>query len=100
MSNEKNISKVVREASTGFEARKPEPANGLKVRKIGNSMGVVLPKELLASLGAKEGDVLFPSIGPDGALSLSVFDPTVAEQVASARRIAARYRNALRELAK
>ncbi|MDZ4760161.1 MAG: hypothetical protein SGJ21_03720 [Alphaproteobacteria bacterium] len=72
----------------------------LKIRKIGNSLGVVLPRDLLGAMNAKEGDALFASIGPDGGLTLTPYDPTVAEQVEAARDLAQRYRNALRELAK
>jgi putative addiction module antidote len=72
----------------------------LKIRKIGNSLGVVLPKDLLSSLNAQEGDALFASVTPGGAIALTPYDPTVAEQVDAARDVAKRYRNALRELAK
>jgi putative addiction module antidote len=71
----------------------------LKVRKIGNSLGVVLPKEILGSLNIAEGDELMASVANDG-FRLSPFDPDVAEQIRIAEDIAQRYRNALRELAK
>jgi putative addiction module antidote len=71
----------------------------LKIRKIGNSLGVVLPKEALARLKAGEGDVLFVSETPDG-LTLSIIDERVAEQVDVMRDVAQRYRNTLRTLAK
>jgi putative addiction module antidote len=72
----------------------------LKLRKIGNSVGVVLPKEALALLNASEGDVLFLTDGADGSFRLTASDPTFADKMAKAEGISRRYRNALRELAK
>jgi len=71
----------------------------IKVRKIGNSLGVILPREALAKLKVEDGDTLMLSEAPDGLL-LSAYDARVAEQVAAARKGMRRYRNALRELAK
>jgi putative addiction module antidote len=75
------------------------PGGALKVRRIGNSLGVVLPKELLAKLRVGEGDLLSVSETPDGVV-LRAFDDRVARQVEIARDLARRYRNTLRELAK
>jgi putative addiction module antidote len=72
----------------------------LKLRKIGNSVGVVLPKEALAKLNAGEGDSLFLTEGPDGALRLSSFDAGFAAKMRTADSLSRRYRNALRKLAK
>lgn len=72
----------------------------LKVRKIGNSMGVILPKEALAHLNADEGDTVSVTEGPDGSLRLSPSKPEVARQMQVAQDVMKRYRNALRELAK
>ena len=47
----------------------------LQIRKIGNSVGVILPKELLARLNLKEGDKFYPVEQPDGGLRLSPYDP-------------------------
>ncbi len=85
-----------------FEANKPaaKPSGRtLKVRKIGNSLGVVLPKDVLAKLRVSEGDELSVSETPEGVM-LTGFDDEVARQVEIMRDIAKRYRNALRELAK
>lgn len=70
----------------------------LKIRKIGNSAGVVLPKELLAHLDAEIGETLSVSKTPHG-IELSVRDPEFGAQVATAREIMARRKRALRELA-
>jgi putative addiction module antidote len=72
----------------------------LKLRKVGNSLGVVMPKEALARLNAVEGDVLVLTETTDGGFRLTATDPTFAETMAVADRIIRRYRNALRELAK
>lgn len=72
----------------------------LKVRKIGNSLGVVLPKEALASLHAEEGDTLVLTETPDGGFRVTPDKGDFAQQMAAAESLAKRYRNALRELAK
>ncbi len=71
----------------------------LKIRKIGTSLGVVLPKELLTELGVGEGDTLYPVRTPDG-VSLSPYDPEFAEILDDNRDYMRRHRNAMRELAK
>lgn len=71
----------------------------LKITRIGNSAGVILPKELLARLRAGIGDSLFVSEAPDG-VRLSAHDPDFAEQMAAAEEIMREDRNILRALAK
>ncbi len=72
----------------------------LKLRKVGNSLGVVLPKEALARLNAGEGDTLVFTEAPDGGFRVTPDKNDFAQQMAVAEDIANRYRNALRELAK
>jgi putative addiction module antidote len=74
-------------------------AGALKIRRIGNSLGVVLPKDVLAKLRVGEGDDLHIVETPDG-LELRPYDPELGRQLETGRSIAKRYRNALRELAK
>jgi putative addiction module antidote len=74
-------------------------AKSLKVRKIGNSYGLILSKEILDELGVQEGDSLFPVRTPDG-LYLTPYDPDFEAVLASTRDYMRRHRNALRELAK
>ena len=74
--------------------------SSLKVRKIGNSLGVVLPKDLLARLKVDDGDSLFVTEAPDGSLRITPYEPDFGEQMDAAKDIMARYRNTLRELAK
>ena len=71
----------------------------LKIRKIGTSLGIVLPKELLTELGVGEGDTLYPVRTPDG-VSLTQYDPDFAEILDDSRDYMRRHRNAMRELAK
>ena len=72
----------------------------LKVRKIGNSLGVVLPKEAVKRLSAGEGDRLFLIEAPNGAYQLTPYDPAFEEKMEKAGNIIARYRNTLRTLSK
>jgi putative addiction module antidote len=72
----------------------------LKVRKIGNSLGVVLPKEAVSRLHAGEGDRLFLIEGPDGAYQLTPYDPAFEKKMAAAEDIIGHYRNTLHTLAK
>lgn len=71
----------------------------LKLRKIGNSIGVVLPKEALAHLEIGEGDTVTLSEAQDG-MRLTVSNPEFAKTMAVFESLNRRYRNALRELAK
>ncbi len=72
----------------------------LKVRPVGNSLGVVIPKDTLARLNLKDGDTLFLTESPGGAMRISPYDPAFEEQMRAAREAMGQYRNALRELAK
>ncbi len=72
----------------------------LKLRKIGNSVGVILPKEALAFLKAGDGGTLSVTDAADGTLRMSATRPEVSRQLEVAQGIMSRYRNTLRELAK
>ncbi|MDH4475466.1 MAG: AbrB/MazE/SpoVT family DNA-binding domain-containing protein [Verrucomicrobiaceae bacterium] len=72
----------------------------LKLRKIGNSVGVVLPKEVLTVLKAQEGDSVQVTEAADGSIRLNMAKPEVSKQMKIAQDIMERYRNTLRELAK
>lgn len=69
------------------------------VTQIGNSTGLILPKEAAARLKVKKGDVVFLTETPDG-YTVTPYDPEFEAQMDSARRGMSKYRNALRELAK
>lgn len=71
----------------------------LKVRPIGNSLGVMLPKEAVKTLGVGDGDALFLTRVPDG-YTLSPYDPEFESDMELARAFMKERRNVLRELAK
>ena len=71
----------------------------LKITKIGNSAGIILPKELLAHLGAGVGEALSVVTTPRG-IELAVAEPDFDVQMAAARAVMAQRKRALRELAK
>ena len=71
----------------------------LKITQIGNSAGIVLPKDVLAHLNLSQGDEVSVVKQADG-IALKSADPDFDKQMSAARDVMARYRNALRELAK
>lgn len=71
----------------------------LKLIQIGNSVGVVLPKEMLARLKVDKGDSLFVADTPEG-VTLSPHDPTFEEQVELGREFMREYRDTFKALAK
>ena len=72
----------------------------LKVRKIGNSLGVVLPKEVVSRLNTGEGERLFLLEGANGAYQLTPYDPGFEKKMEQAEDIIRRYRNTLHALSK
>lgn len=70
----------------------------LKVIAVGNSAGVVLPRELLARLRVEKGDSLYATETPDGIM-LMPHEPGFAEKMAVAERIMRENRDLLRKLA-
>jgi len=71
----------------------------LKLRKIGSSVGVILPKELLETLRLQEGDQVFADAGQD-ALRITPYDPEFDAAMKAFEKTRRKYRNALRELGK
>ncbi len=71
----------------------------LKLMQIGNSIGVILPKELLARLKLEKGDLLHVTDTPDG-IALTPYDPTFDEQLELGREFMREYRDTFRALAK
>ncbi len=72
----------------------------LKLVRIGNSTGVVLPRQMLASLGVGVGDTVTAAATGEGELTLRRSDDEFERQMAAAREVMARRTRALRELAK
>ncbi len=71
----------------------------LKLTQIGNSVGVILPKEVLARLKLEKGDEVFITESPDG-YRITPHNPEFEEQIKAAREIMKERRAVLRELAK
>jgi len=72
----------------------------LKVRKFGNSLGVVLPKEVINRLRTNDGERLFLIEAAEGSYRLTPYDPAFQKKIKKAEEIMGRYRNTLRALAK
>jgi putative addiction module antidote len=71
----------------------------VKVTTVGNSTGIVLPKEALGKLRVDKGDSLYLTETPNG-FELSPYDPEFEEDMQIAEEVMRQYRNALRRLAK
>ena len=71
----------------------------LKIRRLGNSMGVVIPKEVLVRLNVEMGDTIFLTESPDG-FHLTAYDEEFEKQMKIARKIMKEDRDILRALAK
>ena len=72
----------------------------LKVRKVGNSLGLVLPKEVVGRLRTAEGEEVFLVEGPNNTYRLTPFDPDFEKKMSKAEEIMTRYRNTLHVLSK
>jgi putative addiction module antidote len=72
----------------------------LEVKKIGNSTGVILPKELLAKLDLKQGQWLYVTELPDGGVRLTPFDPDFEKAMGVVEDLMVEYRDTLKALAK
>jgi putative addiction module antidote len=77
-----------------------EFAMKLEVKKIGNSTGLILPKELLAQLDVKQGHWLYVTSMPDGGVRLSSYDPEFEKAMELVDEIMDEYRDTLKALAK
>ncbi|MEZ5648109.1 MAG: AbrB/MazE/SpoVT family DNA-binding domain-containing protein [Alphaproteobacteria bacterium] len=86
-------------AAASKRAKNAESNSSLKLRKIGNSLGVVLPKEMVDELRIGEGDTLYATKTEDG-LKLSPYDPEFEADIKAGRDFMRHNRDALRALAK
>jgi putative addiction module antidote len=82
-----------------YTSQEGQAMHTLKLTQIGNSVGVILPREMLAKLGMAKGDTIYAVDQPDG-VRLTVADPDFAAQMEVARRVMKERRAVLRELAK
>ena len=71
----------------------------LKLTQIGNSVGVVFPEELLTRLRVEKGDLLFVSEAP-GGVTLTPYDPSLAEEVERGQEFMREFKETFQELAK
>jgi len=71
----------------------------LKLTQIGNSVGVILPKEILARLKLGKGDSVFVTDAP-GGVTLTPYDPALDEQLALGREFMRDFRDTFHQLAK
>lgn len=96
---DKTRTKGMREAAA--QAISPgSMAASMKVRRIGNSLGVILPKDVLAALNAAEGDAIDVVRTADGRIELAVVDREADDLLSMAEDIMAENRAVLRALAK
>lgn len=72
----------------------------LKIRKVGNSLGVVLPLEVVSRLHVEDGDRLFLTEAPEGGYRLTPYDPEFETQMKLAEEGMSTYRNTLHALAR
>jgi putative addiction module antidote len=71
----------------------------LKLTRIGNSVGVILPKDILARLKLEQGDMVFVTDAPEG-VALTPYDPVLDEQLRLGREFMREYRDTFHQLAK
>lgn len=72
----------------------------LKLIKIGNSTGIILPKDVLARMQLEQGDEIFLTEGADGRINLDPYDAEFSRRMAMAEQIMREDRDILRVLAK
>jgi putative addiction module antidote len=77
-----------------------ERAMKLELKRIGNSTGLILPKELLVRLGLEQGDSVFVTELPDKALKVTGFDPDHERVMEIGRDVFREYRETFKVLAK
>ncbi|HCN68532.1 MAG TPA: AbrB/MazE/SpoVT family DNA-binding domain-containing protein [Candidatus Accumulibacter sp.] len=71
----------------------------LKLTQIGNSLGVILPKEVLARLKLQKGDAVFVTDAANGVM-LTPYDPDLDQQLEIGREFMREYRDTFHQLAK
>lgn len=89
----------LRQKSGSFAAGASVMSVVMKIRKVGGSLGVIIPKEELNRMNLKEGDELF-GLPEDDGLRLQARDPLFERKMKAFENTRRQFRNALRELAK
>jgi putative addiction module antidote len=77
-----------------------QPVGGVQLKKIGNSTGVIFPKDIMNRLNLSVGDNFYVTLTPEGGIRFTPYDPKFEKAMEVARRGMKIYRNALAELAK
>ncbi len=72
----------------------------LEIKKIGNSTGIILPKELLARLGLEQGDEVVVTEGPERTITITPYADDDDETMRIARQVMKEYKSTLKALAK
>jgi putative addiction module antidote len=73
-------------------------AASVKITQIGNSVGIILPKEVLSKLKVEKGDSLYIVETPEG-VQLTPYDQDFADEMQAAKRVMKKHRDALHKLA-
>jgi putative addiction module antidote len=76
------------------------PVGTVQLKKIGNSTGFIIPKDIMARLGLSTGDTFYATLTPEGGIRFTPYDPKFGRAMEVARRGMKIYKNALAELAK
>lgn len=76
------------------------PVGVVQLKKVGNSTGMIIPKEMMARLNLSVGDSFYMTLTPEGGIRFTPYDPKFDKAMEVARRGMKIYRNALSELAK
>ena len=92
------MTKTTRGMEEASREYRPEDT-ALQIRKIGNSVGVILPKELLARLKLEKGDTVFVTEAANG-VTLTPYDPALDAQLQLGREFMREYRDTFHQLAK
>ncbi len=72
----------------------------MKIPEVSNSLGLVLPKEVLTRLNMQDGDKVFLTEAPDCSYRITPYDPEFKKQLKIGKKFMSRYRNTLRAMAK
>ncbi len=78
----------------------PASLGSVQLKKIGNSTGFIIPKEMMSRLGLSAGDTFYATVTAEGGIRFTPYDPKFEKAMEVARRGMKIYRNALAELAK
>ena len=99
MNERRDILQALADNPVDHTPKDKSPRMKAKIQKIGNSLGVILPKEILNRQRISEGDYLTLSESPSGVI-LSVYDEELQEELAIGDEFIRQYRDTFKALAK